>query len=84
MAPEQKIQGFLSIMKKVSKKEIVLKIAKITEHKDGSATYDFIYKQDFIDMVKKYLKLDKEPTKKQIEKFLLDALEEMVKCDKKI
>ena len=60
-------------------KDPIIKVTKVIEHKDGSASYDFTYGYDFINMVKKHLKLDREPTKKQIKKFLLDAIKDTVK-----
>jgi hypothetical protein len=68
-------------MKKV--KDPVITITEIAEHKDGSATYKFSYEEDFVYMVKKHLKLDKEPNKKQIKKFLLDAMKETVDKENK-
>jgi hypothetical protein len=61
----------------------VIKVGKITEHKDGSASYEIFYDNDLVLMIKNSLKLSKNPTKKQINKFLLDALEEtMDRMDK--
>lgn len=54
----------------------IIKVGKIIEHKDGSASYDISYDKDLIELIKNSLKLSKNPTKKQISKFLLDAMEE--------
>jgi len=64
-------------MKKSNKKDLpIIKVGKITEHKDGSASYEIFYEDDLVLMIKNSLKLSKNPTKKQINKFILDALEE--------
>lgn len=52
-----------------------IQIDKIVEHKDGSATYYFSFDNDFTELVKKTLGLSKKPTKKIINKFILDCLE---------
>lgn len=54
----------------------IIQVGKITEHKNGSASYEIFYEDDLVLMIKDSLKLSKNPTKKQINKFLLDALEE--------
>ena len=53
-----------------------IKISKVVEHKDGTASYTFEYDEKLEDLVKKHLKLNKKPTKKQICKVILDAVKE--------
>lgn len=53
-----------------------IKILKVTDNPDGSADIDFEYGKDFEQVVKKHLKLKKNPTKKQISNFLLKCIKE--------
>ncbi len=59
-----------------------IELLEIKEHKDGSAIYVFKHDNNLVELVKKSLKLIKKPTKKQISKFLLEALENTLKDDK--
>jgi len=50
----------------------IIKFEKITEHKDGSATYSLQYTKDFNVMVRNYFK-KKRCSSKMIKKFILIA-----------
>jgi hypothetical protein len=67
-----------------NKESPVIKISKITEHEDGSATYDFEYDEDFVSFIKERLDLKKKPTKKQIYNFILECIKRTVEHDKEI
>ena len=64
-------------MKKLNKNQNlpIIKVGKITEHKDGSATYEFEYDKDFQDIVSKDLGI-KKANKKQVGEYILKCLEE--------
>ena len=67
-------------MKKLKNKEKlpIIKVSKVTEHKDGSATYYFDYEDDFRDIVSKDLGV-KKATKKEVGEFIYKCLLEGLK-----
>lgn len=68
---------------KKSNKLPEVKILKIVEHKDGTASYTFEYDTNLVRIVREKCNLDKNPTKKQIQQFILKALKNSTEYYKK-
>jgi len=56
----------------------VIEVEFIKEHKDGTATYDFHFDEDFRQIVSDYLEV-KKATIKQVGKYIFEMLEEAAK-----